>query len=313
MTMTKTRLAISALAALFAAVALVEADAPKTPWKLTGQLEEACSCSAACPCWFGSKPTKMTCGGSQFIFIQEGTYGNVKLDGLAVGAMSQSPKGEGMMESFGSWNFNYYYIDEKATPEQRQQGRDVIGRQVDQLARLVDDLVDANRISSGKLELRRDVIDLLPIIEGAADSIRPLAERKRQNIAMTLSRGPSAISRPPENRRTGTAVVSISNRRSSLFTRRCGWKQRPHHRPSAVNSRRRVGGASGRSAKRSEGSCGATNGAARASSTSTRIAAVETTATRSCCSRVRASWSWLRPANARSSAAAPRSRVSWSG
>jgi signal transduction histidine kinase len=82
---------------------------------------------------------------------------------------------------------------EKATPEQLQQGRDVIGRQVDQLARLVDDLVDANRISNGKLELRRDVIDLLPIIEGAADSIRPLAERKRQNIAMTLSAGPVLI------------------------------------------------------------------------------------------------------------------------
>jgi CheY-like chemotaxis protein/two-component sensor histidine kinase len=82
---------------------------------------------------------------------------------------------------------------EKATPEQLHQGRDVIGRQVDQLARLVDDLVDANRISNGKLELRRDVIDLLPIIEGAADSIRPLAERKRQNIAMTLSPGPVLI------------------------------------------------------------------------------------------------------------------------
>jgi signal transduction histidine kinase len=82
---------------------------------------------------------------------------------------------------------------EKATPEQRQRGRDVIGRQVDQLARLVDDLVDANRISSGKLELRRDVIDLLPIIEGAADSSRPLAECKGQNIAMTLSPGPVLI------------------------------------------------------------------------------------------------------------------------
>jgi hypothetical protein len=95
------------------------ADAPKPAWKLVGQLEEACSCSAACPCWFNSKPTRMNCSGGQFVFIETGNYGNVKLDGLAMGAMSQSPDGKGMMESFGNWNFNYYYIDEKATPEQR--------------------------------------------------------------------------------------------------------------------------------------------------------------------------------------------------
>jgi hypothetical protein len=52
------------------------ADQPKskTPWKITGQLEEACSCDAACPCWFNSKPTKMTCGGGQVLFIEKGNY-----------------------------------------------------------------------------------------------------------------------------------------------------------------------------------------------------------------------------------------------
>jgi len=98
------------------------ADAPKdkTPWKITGQLEEACSCDAACPCWFGSKPTKMTCGGGQVLFIEKGTYGKVKLDGLAIASMAQSPEGKSMMESFGDWNFAYNYIDEKATSEQRK-------------------------------------------------------------------------------------------------------------------------------------------------------------------------------------------------
>jgi len=98
----------------------VSADAPKPAWKIVGQLEEACSCSAACPCWFDSKPTRMNCSGGEFVFIQQGNYGGVKLDGLGVGSMSQSPNGKGMMESFGSWNFNYYYVDEKATPEQRE-------------------------------------------------------------------------------------------------------------------------------------------------------------------------------------------------
>lgn len=114
-------LAFSAAAAALAAYlgSPANADAPKTPWKIVGQLEEACSCSAACPCWFGSKPTKMACSGGQFIFIEKGNYGKIKLDGLAVGAMSKSPDGKGMMESFGNWDYNYYYIDEKASPEQR--------------------------------------------------------------------------------------------------------------------------------------------------------------------------------------------------
>jgi hypothetical protein len=104
----------------FATVRAAEEKADKTPWKITGQLEEACSCNAACPCWFNSKPTKMTCGGGQVLFIEKGTYGKVKLDGLVIANMSQSPEGEGMMESFGKWNFSYNYIDEKATPEQRK-------------------------------------------------------------------------------------------------------------------------------------------------------------------------------------------------
>ena len=119
--MTKIRVIFAGLAVVLAIMSIGAAsDAKKTPWKLTGQLEEACSCSAACPCWFGSKPTKMMCSGSQFIFISKGVYGDVPLDGLSVGSIAQSPKGQGMMESFGKWNFNYYYIDEKANPEQRE-------------------------------------------------------------------------------------------------------------------------------------------------------------------------------------------------
>lgn len=102
------------------ALAVRAADEKKTPWKVTGQLEEACSCDAACPCWFDSKPTHMQCSGGQIVFIQKGSYGNVALDGLAFGMMGQSPKGDTMMESMGRWDFLTIYIDEKANPEQRK-------------------------------------------------------------------------------------------------------------------------------------------------------------------------------------------------
>jgi hypothetical protein len=92
----------------------------KVPWKISGQLEEACSCSAACPCWFGSMPTRMNCAGTQVIFIDKGHFGSVRLDGLAMAHFTQSPDNQTMMESFGKWNISYLYIDEKATPKQRE-------------------------------------------------------------------------------------------------------------------------------------------------------------------------------------------------
>lgn len=111
---------IAGAAGIASGVEEQKAAAQKASWKIVGQLEEACSCSAACPCWFGSKPTRMTCGGGQVLFIEKGTYGTVPLDGLAIANMAESPAGKGMMESFGSWNFSYLYVDEKARPEQRQ-------------------------------------------------------------------------------------------------------------------------------------------------------------------------------------------------
>jgi hypothetical protein len=113
------------LAALMAcgAVSLGAADesgnADKTPWKVTGELEEACSCRAACPCWFKSQPSRMTCDGVQAIFIQKGRYGKTPLDGLALAQFVQSPEGKSMFESFGNFNFDNVYIDEKATEDQR--------------------------------------------------------------------------------------------------------------------------------------------------------------------------------------------------
>ncbi len=106
--------------ALISAVSVWAAEEKKTSWKVSGQLEEACSCDAACPCWFDSKPTKMNCGGGQVIFIEKGTYGDVPLDGLALGFMGQNPDGTSMMESIGKWNFAYIYVDEKASPAQRK-------------------------------------------------------------------------------------------------------------------------------------------------------------------------------------------------
>src|SRR6266851_5719051 len=99
--------------------------ADKTPWKISGELEEACSCRAACPCWFKSLPSRMTCDGAQIVFINKGHYGKTPLEGLAVAQFVQSPEHQSMFESFGKWNFDYVYIDEKATDAQREALKDI--------------------------------------------------------------------------------------------------------------------------------------------------------------------------------------------
>ncbi|HUL51157.1 MAG TPA: DUF1326 domain-containing protein [Candidatus Nitrosotalea sp.] len=121
---------IISFATLCAFIALVAsgntlAAAGKVSWKISAELEEGCSCRAACPCWFKSLPSRMTCDGLQAVFITRGHYGKVSLDGLAVGEVIQSPEHQSMFESFGKWNFEYIYIDEKADARQREALKEV--------------------------------------------------------------------------------------------------------------------------------------------------------------------------------------------
>jgi PAS domain S-box-containing protein len=73
---------------------------------------------------------------------------------------------------------NCAYLLEQApdrTPEDRQ-ALQSINRQIGHLARLVDDLLDVARITRGKIELRKQVVDARELIEAAADAARPLMQ-----------------------------------------------------------------------------------------------------------------------------------------
>jgi signal transduction histidine kinase len=56
---------------------------------------------------------------------------------------------------------------------QLQQLRDIIDRQTNQLTRLLDDLMDVGRISSGKITLRKARFDIAVAVSNAVESIRP--------------------------------------------------------------------------------------------------------------------------------------------
>ena len=63
-------------------------------------------------------------------------------------------------------------------------------RQLGQLVRLVDDLLDVSRISRGKLELRRERVDLATVINNAVDTSRPLIDASGHRLTVDLPSRP---------------------------------------------------------------------------------------------------------------------------
>jgi PAS domain S-box-containing protein len=60
--------------------------------------------------------------------------------------------------------------------------RDVLDRQVQQMTRLVDDLLDVSRISTGKIRLQKTCVEMHDVLEKAVEISRPLIEERRQEL-----------------------------------------------------------------------------------------------------------------------------------
>ena len=61
-------------------------------------------------------------------------------------------------------------------PSSRERGLEIAWRQVEQLRRLVDDLLDVARVSEGKIPIRSERVRLAAVIEQALDATRPVFE-----------------------------------------------------------------------------------------------------------------------------------------
>jgi CheY-like chemotaxis protein len=64
--------------------------------------------------------------------------------------------------------------------------KDVISRQVGHLARFVDDLLDVSRITSGKIQLEKELIDMNAFVGAAVESTRPAVVAYRHTLELTL-------------------------------------------------------------------------------------------------------------------------------
>lgn len=87
--------------------------ATPTTWRIRGDVMEACNCTTTCPCNFGSDPTQIPCEAILGWRIQEGQYGDTRLDGLNVVAYFRIPG----HPFAGGWTLGVY-LDQRATQQQ---------------------------------------------------------------------------------------------------------------------------------------------------------------------------------------------------
>jgi signal transduction histidine kinase/ActR/RegA family two-component response regulator len=71
-------------------------------------------------------------------------------------------------------------------PDLARDARDMMERQLDQMVRLVDDLLDVSRIATGKLALRRARIDLKDVIAAAVETARPFIAARSHQLELAL-------------------------------------------------------------------------------------------------------------------------------
>jgi signal transduction histidine kinase len=86
---------------------------------------------------------------------------------------------------------------EGAPTAELRSARDVIDRQVGQMTHLIDDLLDVSRISHGRIELRRERVELTEVVRSALEATRPLIESSGHRLDVELPLEPIPLEGDP--------------------------------------------------------------------------------------------------------------------
>jgi PAS domain S-box-containing protein len=78
-----------------------------------------------------------------------------------------------------------------------EQARAIMERQLTQMVRLIDDLLDISRISRGRLELRKERIDLGTIVRSAAETTQPTIDRAGHQLNIRVPAEPIFVNADP--------------------------------------------------------------------------------------------------------------------
>src|SRR5690606_38779041 len=69
----------------------------------------------------------------------------------------------------------------------------IIERQLAQLTRLVDDLMEVSRITTGRVQLRLDRVIVKGIVDRAVETARPLIDQRQHELTVSLPAQPISL------------------------------------------------------------------------------------------------------------------------
>ncbi len=116
---------------------------------------------------------------------------------------------------------NSLYILDRAAPggEQARRAQAVVARQVDQLSRLVDDLLDVTRIARNKLTLQRSRLELGQLVRRTLEDYRPIFDAA--GVSLELETAPAPIHVDADGHRIAQVVGNLLHN-AAKFTPRGG-------------------------------------------------------------------------------------------
>jgi PAS domain S-box-containing protein len=82
-------------------------------------------------------------------------------------------------------------------PVRAEEARSIMDQALNQMVRLVDDLLDVSRITTGKLQLRKERVDLATVVQNAVEATRPLIDAQGHKLTVTLPPAPVLLDADP--------------------------------------------------------------------------------------------------------------------
>lgn len=105
-------------------------------------------------------------------------------------------------------------------PEALASAGEMMERQLGQMVRLIDDLLDVSRISRGKVELRSERLDLATAVASAVETSQPLIDSSGHRLTVVAPDEPVYVNADPV--RLSQVIANLLNN-AAKYTERGGW------------------------------------------------------------------------------------------
>ena len=162
----------------------------KIAWRLKGKWIKNCNCDPGCPCDFWANPTHHFCEGMIAMEIDEGHFGDIKMDGVKFVVTYHWPgplhQGNGTVQPI---------IDEKTSPEQRNAILQILSAQAgnvwfEVLASTISTILEPKFVPiEFEFDLKQARVMVPGILETISEPIKNLATGEEHRILVQLPDG----------------------------------------------------------------------------------------------------------------------------